>query len=74
MPAEAPTLAPLLVSADDAAALIGVSPATWHRLVARGATPAPVRLSAGCVRWRVSDLRSWIDAGCPRRAEWEADR
>lgn len=70
MPADRPPMAPLMVPAEDAAALIGVSPATWHRMVAAGKTPAPVKLSAGCVRWRVADLRTWIDAGCPDRKTW----
>lgn len=65
-------LSPLMVSADDAAALIGVSPATWHRMTSAGKTPAPIKLSAGCVRWRVSDLQCWIDAGCPDRQTWLA--
>jgi predicted DNA-binding transcriptional regulator AlpA len=59
-----------MMDARDAATLIGVSPATWHRMVSAGKTPAPVKLSAGCVRWRVADLRSWIDAGCPDRQTW----
>ncbi|REJ88385.1 MAG: DNA-binding protein [Planctomycetota bacterium] len=69
----APALPPLMVSADDAAALIGVSPATWHRMVAAGKTPAPVRLSKGCVRYRTADLQRWCEAGCPDRKTWEAD-
>lgn len=71
---DAYALAPLMVSAADAAALIGVSPATWHRMVSAGKTPAPVKLSAGCVRWRVSDLESWIKAGCPDRQTWLAGK
>ena len=68
----AETLTPLMVDAADAARLIGVSKATWARMDSAGKTPAPVRLSPGCVRWRVFDLASWIDAGCPPRAEWQA--
>jgi hypothetical protein len=22
--------------------------------------------------WRADELRAWVEAGCPRRAEWEA--
>jgi predicted DNA-binding transcriptional regulator AlpA len=64
---------PLLLRARDAARLCGVSPATWHRLVSAGKTPAPVRL-AGAVRWRRDELSDWIAAGCPGRREWEALR
>jgi predicted DNA-binding transcriptional regulator AlpA len=62
---------PLLVPAPEAAAVCGVSPATWHRLRAAGKTPAPVRLG-GSVRWRLGELRDWVAAGCPARREWEA--
>ena len=67
-----PPAQPLLVNARTAARLMDLSPATWHRLVSAGKTPAPVRLTPGTVRWRRSDLESWIAAGCPDRAEWEA--
>jgi predicted DNA-binding transcriptional regulator AlpA len=65
---------PLLLSADQAAALCGVSPATWYRMGSAGRCPSPVRLSRGCVRWRAEELRDWIAAGCPSRREWEARR
>lgn len=57
---------PLLVGRDDAAALVGVSVATWDRLTAAGKTPAPVKLG-GRVLWRTSDLELWTDLGCPDR-------
>lgn len=63
---------PLLVDARQAAQLYGVSPATWHRMVSAGRTPAPVRPSPGTVRWRLSDLREHIALGCPGRKEFEA--
>jgi predicted DNA-binding transcriptional regulator AlpA len=65
---------PLLLNADQAAALCGVSSATWYRMSSAGRCPAPLRLSAGCVRWRVEELRDWIAVGCPSRREWEARR
>ena len=74
-PAEAapPRLAvpPLLVDTDRAAALCGVSPASWYRLKAAGKTPAPVRLG-GKVLYRISDLELWVSFGCPGRREFEA--
>jgi predicted DNA-binding transcriptional regulator AlpA len=74
-PVEAPPAAPepaLLLPAAQAARLCGVSPATWHRMVAAGRAPAPVRLSPGCVRWRRAELLGWTEAGCPDRRSWEA--
>ncbi len=62
----------LLVDAAEAARLCGVSPATWYRMAAAGRTPAPVRLSRGCVRWRAGELAEWVGAGCPDRRTWEA--
>ena len=52
-----------MVNADTAAAMVGVSPRSWWRFVSTGRAPRPVRLGA-CVRWRLSDLRSWIGEGC----------
>jgi predicted DNA-binding transcriptional regulator AlpA len=73
-----PALVPLLVDASAAAALCGVSNATWYRLMSAGKVPAPVRLG-GRVLWRVRELELWTDHGCPERVEWlmikaEADR
>lgn len=65
-------LAPLLLTARQAAKLCGVSLATWYRLASAARTPAPVRLSPGCVRYRADELRGWIAAGCPDRRTWEA--
>jgi predicted DNA-binding transcriptional regulator AlpA len=67
-------LAPLLVDARQAAALCGVSPATWWRWDAAGRIPAAVRIGSGVVRWRRAELESWTAAGCPPRMEWEALR
>jgi prophage regulatory protein len=71
-PAPSPPPPPLLVTAREAAQLCGVSPATWHRMVAAGRTPAPVRISRRCVRWRSSELADWVQAGCPDRRSWLA--
>ena len=72
-PVNDPTgLDPLLVCAKDAAALIGVSLRTFRAMDAAGRIPAPVRLSPGCVRWRLSELRAWVAADSPPRAEWAA--
>lgn len=62
----------LLLPARQAAALCGVSTATWWRWDASGRIPAPVRLSAGCVRWRRAELAEWTAAGCPERKTWVA--
>jgi predicted DNA-binding transcriptional regulator AlpA len=66
-----PDAEPLLVRAPEAAYLCGISEASWHRLSAAERTPAPVRLG-GSVLWRVSDLKLFVEWGCPDRKEFEA--
>lgn len=74
-PADPPAdLSPILVDARRAAALLGIGLRTLRTMDAAGKLPAPVRLSPGCVRWRVAELRDWIDAGAPDRATWEIVR
>ena len=43
---------------------------TWD---AAGKLPSPIRLG-GKVVWRVDEIRAWLAAGAPRRAEWQARR
>lgn len=63
---------PILVSTPAAAAMCGVSAATWARLLAKGAIgPQPVRLG-GRVLWSVAELQRWAESRCPARAEWIA--
>ena len=65
-------LKPILVDARRAAAMLGVGLRTLRTMDAAGRLPAPVRLSPGCVRWRLAELRDWAEANCPDRAEWIA--
>lgn len=65
---------PILVDARRVAALLGVGLRTLRTMDAAGRLPKPVRLSSGCVRWRLAELRDWTDAGCPDREAWEAIR
>jgi predicted DNA-binding transcriptional regulator AlpA len=67
-------LEPLLVDADQSAALCGVHVSTWYRWLAARRVPAPIRLSRGVVRWRIEELKEWISAGCPDRRTFEARR
>jgi predicted DNA-binding transcriptional regulator AlpA len=65
---------PLLIGARDLARLLGISKATLERMKAAGRLPSPVVLSAGCHRWRLDEVRAWVAAGCPSRAEFDARR
>jgi predicted DNA-binding transcriptional regulator AlpA len=70
----APAVAPLLLTAKQAAAACGVAPATWWRWHAAGRCPAPVGIGPGVVRWRQAELAAWTEAGCPDRRAWESLR
>lgn len=59
--------APLLVDTASAAAMLGLSPRTLEGMRARGGGPPYVRVSARCVRYRVTDLEAWA-AGLVRRS------
>jgi predicted DNA-binding transcriptional regulator AlpA len=52
-----------MVNATTAAGIVGVSRRSWSRLVAAGRAPKPIRLGRSA-RWRVAELRGWIEAGC----------
>lgn len=61
-----------LLSVTKVAALLGVSASTiwrWTRTPG-GSFPTPVRLSAGCTRWRLSDIEAFAAGGMsPREME-----
>lgn len=65
---------PLLVSAEDAAALCGVSRSTWLAWDSAGLIklrvffdcPAPIRLN-GRTLWSTEQLRQWASTGCKSR-------
>jgi predicted DNA-binding transcriptional regulator AlpA len=69
-PKSAPALEPMLLSARDLAAMLGVGLRTLRAMDTGGRIPAPLRLSPGCVRWRLDEIRSWLRAGAPDRATW----
>jgi len=61
----------LLLTARQAAKTCGKSLRTWRSWDAAGKIPRPVRIGRSTL-WRAEELRRWVDAGCPRREEWEA--
>src|SRR5262249_19529502 len=60
----------LLLTARQAASMCGKSLRTWRTWDAAGWVPRPVRIGRSTL-WRAEELRAWVAAGCPRRAEWE---
>ena len=59
--------APVLLDVRAVAALLDCSPRHVYRLADAGRMPAPVRVGA-LVRWRRTDIDSWLAAGCPASA------
>ena len=53
-----------LLSADEVAAMLNISERTLWRLLSAGKVPEPVRFGRS-TRWRLSDVREWIEEGCP---------
>jgi hypothetical protein len=65
-----------MIGADDLARLLSISVSTLDRWHAGARLPLPVvNDGKGKVRrWRLGDVRSWVEAGCPGRDEWEQRR
>jgi predicted DNA-binding transcriptional regulator AlpA len=53
-----------LITASQAARMVGIGKRTWWRFVSSGRAPAPRRI-CGCVRWWREEIRQWIANGCP---------
>ena len=60
-PKHTPSIVPALLRLEDAAAYLAVSTWTVQRWLKRGQFPNPVRLTAGSVRWRRTDLDHFIE-------------
>jgi len=60
----------LLLSAKDAAKLIGISRSLFYTLNAEGKIPHPTKLGRR-VLWKKSELIAWVEADCPNRLAWE---
>jgi predicted DNA-binding transcriptional regulator AlpA len=53
-------LRPLLVRPKDIEAVTGIHVRTAYRMARSGAFPAPVKLNANSVAWRMNDLEAWV--------------
>jgi predicted DNA-binding transcriptional regulator AlpA len=68
-----PASLPLLVGRRELARLLSRSVTSIDRDDAAGRLPAAVWIG-GAKRWRYAEVASWVEAGCPDRATWEALR
>lgn len=65
-------VAPLAVSPDEAARMLGISRAHLYNLRASGRLgPRAIRLGRS-VRFEVAEIRAWIAAGAPPADRWAA--
>jgi prophage regulatory protein len=69
----APRPLPLLLRAEDAAALCGTALRTWRTWGRMGKIPRPLHIGR-LPFWRHEELKAWVEAGCPDRATWDAIR
>ena len=63
----------LLIAADRLASMMNLSTRSIWRLLSAGRLVKPVRLG-GSVRWRLEEVRRWIDEGCPNPEEFNGKR
>jgi len=55
---------PLLISVSELATILKISPRSVWRLLSAGRIVEPIRIG-GTVRWRFSEVKDWIQQGCP---------
>lgn len=65
-----PPSKPALLTVDQLAELLGVSPRHVYRLANRKLLPKPVKLGHS-VRFNRSVIDRWLDAGCPPMDQFE---
>lgn len=59
-----------LLTAKSVGEILSLSKRQIFRLKSSGRIPAPVRIG-GSVRWKQTDIESWIALGCPDRKMFE---
>ena len=64
-------IAPALLSANEAAKLLGIGRSLFYSLRSEGKLPRPRQLG-GRVLWQKAELEKWIDHGCPSQQKWES--
>jgi len=62
---DASLLPSVLIDAAELARILSVSKPTIWRMRQSGRLPEPLRLTSQTLRWRRSDIETWLAAGCP---------
>ena len=60
----------ILLSASEAAQLLGIGRSLFYSLRSEGKLPLPRRLGSR-VLWQKTELEKWIDSNCPTQQQWE---
>jgi len=60
----------LLIDIQEVARLLGVSVKTARRMDSRGKLPLSIT-PCKTKRWRLEEVKRWVNAGCPGRLKWE---
>ncbi len=61
-----------LLTAEAVAKALSLSKRQIFRMRSAGLICSPVKVGAGAIRWRNSDIEQWIAMGCPDRKTFEA--
>jgi predicted DNA-binding transcriptional regulator AlpA len=71
MTADLQAIEPLLLRADQAARLLGISRSAFYSKVSAGLIIPAVYIGES-PRWPVESLRAWVSAGCPAAEQFAA--
>ena len=66
------TTAEKLLTAQAIAEKLSLSKRAIFRMRSAGLICSPVKVGAGAIRWRQSDIEQWIAMGCCSQKEFEA--
>ncbi|MCK5611862.1 hypothetical protein KAR91_58875 [Candidatus Pacearchaeota archaeon] len=61
-----------LLTAQSVGEMLSLSKRAVFRMRSAGLICSPVKVGAGAIRWRQSDIEKWISMGCPTRKDFEA--
>ena len=60
-----------LLTAHEVGEMLSLSKRQIFRMKSAGLICAPLRVGAGAIRWRQSEIERWIELGCPDRESFE---